>query len=127
MWSRRPILQLWKGVLADLSALQSIFKYAYQHDSTIIGRVPPDVIEPRVAVQIYNRVLSVGWLLGFSVGLAADKTLTVQKLGHMIKSKAASEQRLGKFNELRRECERKVAEIRRPYESAYTEIQLEVV
>ena len=65
---RRPILQLWKGVLADLSALQSIFKYAYQHDSTIIGRVPPDVIEPRVAVQIYNRVHSVSWLLGFSVG-----------------------------------------------------------
>ena len=68
IWSRRPILQLWKGVLADLSALQSIFKYAYQHDSTIIGRVPPDVIEPRVAVQIYNRVHSVSWPLGFSVG-----------------------------------------------------------
>jgi hypothetical protein len=44
----------------------------------------------------------------------------------MIKSKAACKQRLGIFNELRRESKRKVAEIRRPYESAYTEIQLEV-
>lgn len=53
---RRPILHLWKGVLADLSALQAILKYAYQHNNPLVGRMSSELIEPPNALRIFNKV-----------------------------------------------------------------------
>ena len=55
---RRPILVLWKGVLADLCLLQCVFKNAYAKNVGLVGKMPRDIVEPSVVAQRHNEARS---------------------------------------------------------------------